>query len=93
MSLSSWYHVTFDDKSIYRDVKPPNSESWNDRLYWKDIVRVCFNPETEYFETDELYIFTSKREESYLIPIEADGGVELWNELIEKKFYSSFPGV
>ena len=46
-------------------------------------------PGTEYFETDELYIFTSKREESYLIPIEADGALELWNEIIERELFNA----
>ena len=50
---------------------------------------MCFNPGAEYFETDELYIFTNKREESYLIPLEADGGLELWDEIIQRELFDA----
>lgn len=89
MSLSSWYHVSFDEEYIYRDVDPPDRENWNDRLYWTDIIRVCFKQGAEFFETDELYIFTNKQEASYLIPLEADGGLELWNEIIQRDLFDA----
>ena len=88
MSLSKWYHVTFDVENIYRNVNPPNEESWTDQLQWKDIIRICFKL-GDLYTSDELYMFTDKREESYLIPIEANGGIELWNEIISRKLFDA----
>ena len=88
MSLDSWYHVTFDKEFIYRVVEPPNQETWNDKVRWEDIIRICFHP-GDFLETDELYIFTNEREESYLIPLEADGGSELWGEIIGRNFFDA----
>ena len=88
MSLSDWYHVYFDANYVFRDVNPPNGENWNDKLLWKDINRVCFKP-GDLFSSDELYIFTNIRPESYLIPLEADGGSQLWNEIIERELFSA----
>ena len=73
MSLEIWYHVSFDEEYIY-----PNS----------DIIRICFQI-GDFLQTDELYIFTSEREASYLIPIDADGGSELWGEIIERDFFDA----
>ena len=73
MSLETWYHVSFDKEYIYRKVDPPGGEGWNDKCRWDDIIRICFQP-GDFLQTDEIYIFTSEREESYLIPIDADGG-------------------
>ena len=88
MSLSDWYHVSFDVNYVFREVNPPNGENWKDQLVWKDIIRVCFKP-GDLFTSDELYIFTDQRPESYVIPIEADGGFQLWNEIIERELFSA----
>ena len=89
MSLSSWYHVSFDEEYIYRNVNPPERERWKDQFQWRDIIRICFRPGAEFFDTDELYIFTNKREESYLIPLEADGGSELWGEIVKRNLFDA----
>ncbi len=34
-----------------------------------------------------LYIFTSQRPESYVIPTEADGGGALWNEIFDRGLF------
>ena len=81
LSLDTWYHVSFDKEHVYRKVDPPGQEGWNDKLRWKDIIRTCFHP-GGFLETDELYIFTKEREESYLIPLEAEGASNLWGEII-----------
>ena len=84
MNLDSWYHVSFDDKYIYRKVSPPGKEKWSDKLKWSTIKRICYRTGSEFYETDEIYIFTFLREESYLIPMEAYGASELFNEIINK---------
>jgi hypothetical protein len=88
MSLDTWYHVSFDEDYIYRNVNPPDREGWNDKLQWKDIIRICYHP-GDFLEPDELYIFINEREESYLIPLEADGAPELWGEIIERKLFDA----
>jgi len=85
-ALDKWYHVTFDEASIYRDVKPPGKTGYNDQLDWSDIIRVGFQSSGVNF-SDDLYIFTSERPESYLIPLDANGGDALWHEIIQRGYF------
>ena len=88
MELSAWYHVRFDAEKIYRNAEPAGSTAWADELEWKDIIRICFQA-GDLWTSDELYIFTNQREESYLIPLEAEGGLELWNEIIQRGLFDA----
>jgi hypothetical protein len=88
MSLETWYHVSFDENKVFRDVSPPGGEAWKDEFLWEDIIRICFKP-SDFLSSDEIYIFTSERPESYLIPTEADGGSDLWGEIIERNFFDA----
>ncbi len=87
--LSSWYHVRFNDDGITRDVHPHGQEPWTDFVEWTKIIRICFKTAEEFYDVDELYIFTSERPESYLIPMEADGALELWNKIIDKGLFDA----
>ncbi len=42
------------------------------------------------FDNDEIYIFTDKREESYLIPKMVDGGVDLWGEILNRELFDAY---
>jgi hypothetical protein len=86
--LSEWYNLSFDDISVYRDVRPPGGEAWKDHFEWKDIIRICFQT-GDLYSSDELYIFVTDRKESYLIPMEADGGLELWGEIIDHGLFDA----
>lgn len=86
--LSEWYTVSFDDTYVYRDVRPLGGDAWKDNFKWKDIIRVCFQT-GDLYSSDELYIFVTGRKESYLIPMEADGGLELWGEIIDHGLFDS----
>jgi len=86
--LSEWYNLSFDDISVYRDVRPPGGEAWKDRFEWKDIIRICFQT-GDLYSSNELYIFVTDRKESYLIPMEADGGLELWGEIIDHGLFDA----
>jgi len=88
LSLETWYHVFYDEKYIYRKVDPPGREGWKDKFRWEDIIRVCYRP-GNFLQTDELYIFTNEREESYLIPLEAEGVQKLWGEIIERNRFDA----
>ncbi len=87
-SLSDWYTVTFNDTYVYRDVQPPGGESWKDHFEWKNVIRVCFQT-GDLYSSDELYIFVRNRKESYLIPMEANGVLELWGEIIDRGLFDA----
>jgi hypothetical protein len=84
--IHDWYCVRFDSEHVYRDVRPPGGEPWSDCFSWASIVRVCFLTRGLY-DSDELYVFTSDRPESYLMPTEADGTHALIDELIHRKLF------
>lgn len=86
--LESWFIVSWDDEYIYRYVSPPGQNSWKDQFRWSDIERICFETK-DYLYSDDIYFFTSDRPESYVIPIEAKGGSELWSLILEKKLFDS----
>ena len=88
LSLDTWYHISSNEENIYRKVDPPGQEGWSDKLRWEDIIRICYKP-GDFLDPDELYIFTNEREESYLIPLEADGAQELWGEIIERNLFDA----
>lgn len=81
-----WFHVSFDQENVYLNVNPPGEEGWKAQFQWKDIIRVCYRPYS-YFATDEIYIFTNKRPESYVIPTECLGGSELWGEIVSQNLF------
>lgn len=87
-ALSNWFHVKFNRDKILLDVNPPPREGWQAEIPWRGIIRVCFKP-GDLFESDEIYIFTDKRPESYVIPTEATGGAELWDEIIDRKLFDA----
>ena len=84
----AWYRVGFAESGITRDVRPPQNAAWQDEIAWQDISRVCFKTQ-EFYESDEIYIFTRARAESYLIPTEAIGGQALLQELIHRGLFDA----
>ncbi|MEW6351219.1 MAG: hypothetical protein AB1646_19350 [Thermodesulfobacteriota bacterium] len=86
MEVRSWYAVEFDAQEIRRRVSPPGREPWSDNLRWADIIRVCLKIEPAGV-SDGIYLFTRQRSESYAIPMEAEGGTELWTEVIRLGLY------
>jgi len=87
-SLEDWFQVTFDDTMISLDAQPSDVEGWSAQILWNDIIRVCFKP-GDYISTDEIYIFTNQRPDSYLIPVEASGGFEVWMEIIRRGLFDA----
>lgn len=83
-----WYHVLFDENTVFLDVNPPGGEGWKDQFQWNDIIRVCFLV-GDLWMSDEIYIFTNKRPESYVIPTEANGGPEFWGEIIHRNLFDA----
>lgn len=86
--IEHWYQITFDHKTIYLSIHPSEQKAQKIGVEWATIERVCFKP-GDYIESDEIYIFTTQREESYLIPVEAAGGQALWMEIIRRGLFDA----
>ena len=83
-----WFRVSFDDTAIHLDATPPDRDRWQAVIGWARINRICFRS-GEFSESDELYIFTDERPESRLIPIDAHGGFELWQEILRRRLFDA----
>jgi len=88
MPISEWYFVTFDDRVIRLRVEPPEREAWDVEIAWNSIVRICFLAQ-DFTASDEIYLFTSARPESYVIPTEARGGDAFWGEILRRKLFDA----
>ena len=75
------------DTAIYWTF-PAARDPWRTRIEWARIVRICFKS-GDFPESDEIYIFTDERPESRLIPIDASGGYELWQEVLRRKLFDA----
>ena len=84
--LHESFFITFDEHAVHMRAEPPGKASWSQSFRWDSIVRVCFKAE-DMFWSDGIYVFTNKRPESYVIPTEAHGGDELWDEILRRKLF------
>ena len=55
---------------------------------WSRIIRICFLA-GDHIKFDEVYIFTDERPESYVIPMDSSGGLQLWGEIIERGLFDA----
>jgi hypothetical protein len=78
-----WFKVTFDKTTIKIKVSAPGQKVVNDTILWTDIKRIC-RIARSMLESDELYIYTDKFPDGLLIPTEAVGGRDLWDEMITR---------
>ncbi|MBI4780821.1 MAG: HEAT repeat domain-containing protein [Oscillatoriophycideae cyanobacterium NC_groundwater_1537_Pr4_S-0.65um_50_18] len=86
--LREWYFVGFDDRAIALQVCPPNGIAWEKTIAWERIIQVCFKT-GDWMESDEIYLFTDERPESYVIPTEAEGGRALWSEILARQLFDA----
>jgi hypothetical protein len=84
--LDRWFHVTFDDQRVYLRAEPPARAPWAQQFAWSVIERIGFKAEG-LFASDGIYVFTSQRPESYVIPTEAEGGAALWSEILRRDLF------
>lgn len=87
-SLSEWFRVRWDDSAVHLDVRPPGQDAWSATIHWEAVTRVCFQTESPTL-SDDIYVFTRERAESYLIPMDAGGGHELWDELVRRGLFDA----
>jgi hypothetical protein len=57
-------------------------------ISWSRIIRVCFLA-GDHIKFDDVYIFTDERSESYAIPMDSLGGLQLWGEIIERGLFDA----
>jgi hypothetical protein len=88
MSVRDWFRVRVGESGIRLEVSPPDREAWEAEIRWSDIVRVCFKAEGGLL-SDGWYFFTRHRPESYAVPVEADGGDVLLDELLKRKLFDA----
>jgi hypothetical protein len=84
--LAEWFLVTFDDRSVHLRAEPPGAQAWSQSFAWDAVTRVCFKAE-DMFASDGIYVFTTDRPESYVVPTEAHGGPEFWSEVLRRKLF------
>jgi len=88
VELSQWFRVSFGEHSVYRHAAPPGQVEWRDEFAWGDVIRVCLEAQ-DFTGADSLYIFVRRRSESYVIPLEAERGQEVFAELIRRKLFDA----
>jgi len=88
VKLRDWYRVKFSDAGVQLDVSPPGMAAWKAQVPWTDIVRVCFKVEDGQMSSG-WYLFTKDRPESYAVPVEADGGDSVLDELLKRKLFDA----
>lgn len=86
--LLEWFNVRFDDAQITLQVSPPGRPAWDAQIKWERIIRICFKA-GGWDSSDELYLFTDERPESYLIPMIAVGADALWDEILHRKLFDA----
>ncbi|MGO9116738.1 MAG: hypothetical protein ACLQPD_03905 [Desulfomonilaceae bacterium] len=88
LDVSQWFTVEWNDDIVELDVRPPGSNPWTAQFRWSDIECVCLMVE-DYICSDGLYIFTSLRPESWVVPTEAKGGRDFLYELIRRELFDA----
>lgn len=78
--LEKWFKVELSKEIVAMKVSPPGKNSWEQSFAWSSIIKVCFKDEG-LNASDAYYIFTTNRPESFVIPVEASGGLEFGEEL------------
>ena len=83
---SQWFHVEFDESLVVMRATPPAKQSWDQSFPWSSVTRVCFKDEGP-FASDGIYVFTSLRPESFVVPIEANGGDAFFQALVARGLF------
>ena len=84
--LKDWFSVHYDQTKVELAANPPRRRAWSQSFEWSTVERVCFKDEG-LEASDVLYVFTSLRPESFVIPVEAKGGDEFFNELVSRGLF------
>lgn len=88
MVLSEWFAVQWDSEEVRLSAAPPGRKPWKQAFLWKNITRICYKAEG-LESSDGIYVFTSDRPESFVIPAEASGGAGFWEEIINRGLFDA----
>jgi hypothetical protein len=82
--VRKWFFVSFDDVSI--SLRVETESPWQAQLGFSDVERICIKMEPDAFlgVSNGLYIWVKGRENSYAIPLDADGSPALIKELTRR---------
>ncbi len=86
--IEEWYRVSFNDEEVFIEAEPPGKKAWQQSFRWNNVKNICFKAEAD-IVSDGIYVFTTDREESYVIPAEAKGGSEFWEEILNRGLFDS----
>ena len=86
--MNKWFEVSFDEDTIIITRRKLLFLKSITKLSWSHIIRVCFLA-GDYIRYDEVYLFTDLRPESYVIPMDGDGSLLLWNEIIKRGLFDA----
>lgn len=86
-ALDRWFRVAFDESGVTVDVAPPGGPGLTQSFAWASVIRVCLKLEA--FGEDGIYIFTSERPQSYVIPVQATGGGPFFDELLRRGLFAA----
>jgi hypothetical protein len=80
--IGDWFLVTCDDIGATLKAEPPGQDAWEQGFTWDSVERLCFKDEGLAL-SDAFYVFTSLRDEAFLVPVEAQGGELFWDKIQE----------
>ena len=83
-----WFEVSYDVENITISRKKLLFLKSVTLISWSHIVRICFLAR-DHIKFDEVYIFTDERPESYVIPLDSYGGLQLWGEIIARGLFDA----
>jgi len=84
--LAEWFSVAYDTSTVTISARPPGSAQWEQRFGWSEVTRVCFKS-GGFMVSDGIYVFTTQRPESFVIPTEARGGAEFWSQIAKRGLF------
>ena len=83
-----WFEVSYDADIITINRRRFFLLNSVTEIAWTRIIRVCFLA-GDHIKFDEVYLFTDERPESYVVPMDALGGLQLWGEIIERGLFDA----
>lgn len=84
--LAEWFIVESDEIRVKISACPPGRDLWEQSFLWSEVTRICFKAEG-FSASDGIYVFTSQRPESFVIPTEAKGGTEFWSQAVGRGLF------
>ena len=84
--LEKWFKIELNADYVTIKASPPENDPWEQSFTWAAVTRVCFKNE-EGLVSDAFYIFTTLRKESFIIPIDANGGKEFVQEIRKRGLF------